>query len=206
MATRTTEPSGLLLVDKPAGITSHDAVSVARRALKTRRVGHAGTLDPFATGLLVILFGRGTRLISYVPGEPKVYEATIRLGAETETDDRTGAITRTAALPSDERIAAAVALLTGNILQPPPAYSAKQVDGTRAYAAARKGMPLDLPAVPVTVHSWSLAAREGWFAYALLAPTLILLALLDMLGQQDRDIDSLEELEALAAEALGFKD
>ena len=161
MATRTTEPSGLLLVDKPAGITSHDAVSVARRALKTRRVGHAGTLDPFATGLLVILFGRGTRLISYVPGEPKVYEATIRLGAETETDDRTGAITRTADLPSDERIAAAVALLTGNILQTPPAYSAKQVDGTRAYAAARKGMPLDLPAVPVTVHSWSLAAREG---------------------------------------------
>ena len=95
MATPTTESSGLLLVDKPAGITSHDVVAIVRRALRTRRVGHAGTLDPFATGLLVVLVGRGTRLIPYIDGEPKVYEATIRFGAETDTDDRTGRVTRT---------------------------------------------------------------------------------------------------------------
>lgn len=90
METPTPEVSGVLLVDKPAGITSHDVVAIVRRATRTRRVGHAGTLDPFATGLLVVLVGRGTRLIPYIDGEPKVYEATIRFGAETDTDDVTG--------------------------------------------------------------------------------------------------------------------
>ena len=88
---------GLLLVDKPAGMTSHDVVDRARRALRTKRVGHAGTLDPFATGLLVLLVGRATRLLPYVDGEPKAYDATIRFGAETNTDDLTGEVTRTAA-------------------------------------------------------------------------------------------------------------
>jgi tRNA pseudouridine55 synthase len=161
MATPTTESSGLLLVDKPAGITSHDVVAIVRRALHTRRVGHAGTLDPFATGLLVVLFGRGTRLIPYVPGEPKVYEATIQFGAETDTDDRTGNVTRTAEPASDDAIARAIALLTGAIDQVPPSYSAKQVDGTRAYAAARRGAPLELEPVRVTVHEWMLAGRDG---------------------------------------------
>ena len=154
-------PGGLLLVDKPAGITSHDVVSIVRRAARTRRVGHTGTLDPFATGLLVVLVGRGTRLIPYVEGEPKVYEATIRLGVETDTDDSTGSVIREMAAPSDAAIAAALPALTGVIDQVPPSYSAKQVEGRRAYDAARKGAPLDLPAVPVTVHEWTVLGREG---------------------------------------------
>jgi len=149
----------MLLVDKPAGITSHDVVSVARRALGERRIGHTGTLDPFATGLLVLLTGHATRLLPYVDGEPKEYEATIRWGAETDTDDATGAVTRASAgSPARERIDAAIATLTGRIEQVPPDYSAKQVGGRRAHAAARRGSPLALAAVPVHVHSW--AVRE----------------------------------------------
>lgn len=157
----TADGGGVLLIDKPAGITSHDAVAVVRRATHTRRVGHAGTLDPFATGLLVVLVGRGTRLIPYVEGEPKVYEATIRFGAETDTDDSTGECVRVAAAPHDEVIAEAIARLTGGIEQLPPAYSAKQVGGTRAYAAARRGESLDLPAARVTVHEWKVTGRSG---------------------------------------------
>lgn len=154
-------PGGLLLVDKPAGITSHDVVSIVRRAAHTRRVGHTGTLDPFATGLLVVLVGRGTRLIPYVEGEPKVYQATIRLGVGTDTDDRTGSVIREVASPSDAAVAAALPSLTGTIEQVPPAYSAKQVEGRRAYAAARKGVPLGLSPVPVTVHEWTILGRDG---------------------------------------------
>jgi tRNA pseudouridine55 synthase len=146
----------LLLVDKPAGITSHDVVSVARRALGTRRIGHAGTLDPFATGLLVLLVGTATRLLPYIDGEPKVYDATITFGSETDTDDLTGNVTVSAPLPEPERVRDAVMQLTGEIDQVPPAYSAKQVEGQRAYAAARRGTALDLPPVRVVVHSWSL--------------------------------------------------
>lgn len=156
------DAGGLLLVDKPAGVTSHDVVALARRALRTRRVGHAGTLDPFATGLLVILSGRGTRLIPYVDGEPKVYEATIRFGSETDTDDATGTATRESdVVPDNASIAEGIARLTGAIDQVPPAYSAKQVGGTRAYAAARRGEPLDLRPVAVTVHRWEVLGREG---------------------------------------------
>lgn len=152
---------GLLLVDKPAGITSHDVVSIVRRAARERRVGHTGTLDPFATGLLVVLVGRGTRLIPYVEGEPKVYEATIRFGAETDTDDRTGTVVRELSSPSHAAVASALPALTGTIDQVPPAYSAKQVEGRRAYAAARSGAPLDLAPVRVTVHDWTVLGRDG---------------------------------------------
>lgn len=152
---------GVLLVDKPAGITSHDAVAIVRRALGSRRAGHAGTLDPFATGLLVVLVGSGTRLIQFIDGEPKVYEAVIRFGAETDTDDVTGSIVRSAPPPSDAAIGAAIARLTGEIDQVPPAYSAKQVGGVRAYAAARRGAALELEAARVTVHEWTLMARTG---------------------------------------------
>ncbi len=161
MGTATADASGLLLVDKPAGITSHDVVALVRRVVHTRRVGHTGTLDPFATGLLVVLVGRGTRLIPYVDGEPKVYDAVIRFGAETDTDDGTGQVTRTADAPSDVAIAEGIGRLTGAIEQIPPAYSAKKVDGTRAYAAARQGAPLTLAAASVTVHGWTLADRTG---------------------------------------------
>jgi tRNA pseudouridine55 synthase len=157
---RTTAIDGVLLVDKPRGVTSHDVVAVARRALGTRRVGHTGTLDPFATGLLVLLVGRGTRLAQYVAGEPKVYDATIVLGAETTTDDETGETTRVAPLPSSEDVDRAIASLTGSLLQTPPDYSAKQVGGRRAYAAARAGAPLALQPAPVVVHSWQIRRRS----------------------------------------------
>ena len=153
--------AGLLLVDKPAGITSHDAVAIVRRATRTRRVGHTGTLDPFATGLLVVLVGRGTRLIPYVDGDRKTYEAVVRFGAETDTDDLTGSVIRESALPSDEAVAAALATLPGESLQRPPAYSAKQVGGRRAYAAARAGNPLELRPVPVRIFSVSARERDG---------------------------------------------
>ncbi|HXT15895.1 MAG TPA: tRNA pseudouridine(55) synthase TruB [Gemmatimonadaceae bacterium] len=160
-ADRVGSPNALLLVDKPAGLTSHDVVARVRRALRTKRVGHTGTLDPFATGLLVVLISRGTRLIPYVEGEPKVYEATIRLGSETDTDDLTGTVLRQAEPPSDAAIADAIARLTGAIDQIPPSFSAKQVDGQRAYDAARKGTPLHLPPVRVTVHEWTILHRAG---------------------------------------------
>jgi len=134
-------------------------VAIVRRATHSRRVGHTGTLDPFATGLLVVLVGRGTRLIPYIDGEPKVYEATFRFGAETDTDDRTGTVTREAELPRDASIAEGIARLTGEIDQMPPAYSAKKVDGTRSYDAARRGMSLDLKSSRVTVHEWGLIRR-----------------------------------------------
>ena len=152
---------GLLLVDKPAGMTSHDVVDRARRALRTKRIGHAGTLDPFATGLLVLLVGRATRLLPYVDGEPKVYEATIRFGSETNTDDLTGEVTRTAPAPSNDAVSSALGALTGEIDQLPPAFSAKQVGGKRAYVAARRGETLELAPVRVRVHSWKLRGREG---------------------------------------------
>ncbi len=149
---------GLLLVDKPSGPTSHDVVSVVRRALGIKRVGHAGTLDPFATGLLVVLIGRATRLLPYMDAEPKRYEATVRFGVATDTDDATGNATSETALPSRPAVERAMAELTGDILQQPPAFSAKQVGGRRSYAAARRGELLELAPVGVRVHSWSVRA------------------------------------------------
>jgi tRNA pseudouridine55 synthase len=161
METLTTDVAGLLLVDKPASMTSHDVVSIVRRGVHTRRVGHAGTLDPFATGLLVLLLGRGTRLMPFIDGEPKVYDATIAFGAETDTDDATGEITREAPLPVASAIDDGIARLTGEIMQVPPAYSAKQVGGTRAYAAARRGKQLELAPALVTIHEWKTLSRDA---------------------------------------------
>jgi tRNA pseudouridine55 synthase len=155
------EVDGVLLVDKPEGMTSHDVVAVARRALGTRRIGHTGTLDPFATGLLVLLVGHATRLRPYVEGEPKVYDATIRFGVETDTADPTGIPVREAPLPTAARVAEGIAQLTGQIEQVPPAYSAKQVSGARAYAAARRGDPLVLRPATVVVHRWDVRAERG---------------------------------------------
>ena len=157
----TAATDGLLLLDKPAGISSHDAVLAARRALHEKRIGHAGTLDPFATGLLVLLTGRATRLLPYIPGEPKVYDATIQFGRETDTEDLHGAVTREAAPPAESDVRAALPALTGAIAQVPPAYSAKRIDGQRAYEAARAGVMLELKPVTITVHSWELLAWHG---------------------------------------------
>ena len=162
--------SGLLYVDKPAGMTSHDVVSVVRRAARSKRVGHAGTLDPFATGLLVLAVNSATRLLPYVVGEPKVYDAVIRFGAETNTDDRTGEVTREAIPPANQLLTApdasplreAMAALTGRLAQVPPAFSAKHVNGERAYAMARRGEVVALPPVDVNVMNWEwLAGGDG---------------------------------------------
>ena len=158
---RESTTDGLLLVDKPAGVTSHDVVLAARRAFGESRIGHAGTLDPFATGLLVLLLGRATRLLPHLDGVPKEYEATIALGSETETDDLDGAVVRMATAPSDDAIAAAIPKLTGVLDQVPPAYSAKRVDGRRAYEAARAGDQLVLAPARVEVFEWRDISREG---------------------------------------------
>jgi tRNA pseudouridine55 synthase len=152
---------GLLLVDKPAGMTSHDVVLAARRAFGESRIGHAGTLDPFATGLLVLLLGRATRLLPHLDGVPKEYEAILSLGRETDTDDLQGAVVREAEPPTDAAIADAIARLTGPLDQVPPAYSAKRVAGRRAYDAARSGVTLELAPVRVEVFEWREIQRDG---------------------------------------------
>ena len=134
-------------------------MAIARGATRTRRIGHTGTLDPFATGLLVLLTGQATRLAQYVDGEPKVYETTIVFGAETDTDDLTGTVKRSAPPPDPAAVDEAVLRLTGEIEQMPPDYSAKLSGGVRAYDAARKGAPLALEPVRVTVHKWTMLSR-----------------------------------------------
>ena len=160
---RPAPPDGLLVIDKPAGWTSHDVVARVRRLVGTKRVGHAGTLDPMATGVLVLGVERATRLLTYLVGADKDYDATIRLGVATTTDDAEGEVlTRTDADVSPEAVAAGVARLTGAILQRPSSVSAIKVDGKRAYARVRAGESVDLPARPVTVHRLDvLALRPG---------------------------------------------
>ncbi len=156
----TTPSEGLLLVDKPAGVSSHDVVAIARRALHEKRIGHAGTLDPFATGLLILLLGRATRLMRYVHDEPKVYDAIVKFGAETDTEDPHGSVVRESPLPSRAALDLAVPTFVGTFQQVPPAFSAKQVDGERSYDLARAGRAVPLAAVSVTVHECTLSAFE----------------------------------------------
>jgi tRNA pseudouridine55 synthase len=147
------------LIDKPAGMTSHDVVSRARRAVKTRSIGHTGTLDPFATGLLILLTGRATRLARYVEQQSKTYLATARLGFATTTDDRTGEPIQPASgagAVREEDVAAALQAMMGLQQQTPPAYSAKKVGGKRSYHLARKGEAVALAPVDVTVHQVDL--------------------------------------------------
>jgi tRNA pseudouridine55 synthase len=151
---------GLLLVDKPSGVTSHDIVDACRRAYGERSVGHLGTLDPFATGLLVLLFGRATRLATFIGGDPKVYDATVQFGTETDTDDLTGIPVRTGPVPTEDAIRGALPDLTGEIEQVPPSFSAKHVSGSggRAYVAARRGQPVELVPSRVVVYRWEIRA------------------------------------------------
>jgi tRNA pseudouridine55 synthase len=149
------EPVGILLIDKPAGLTSHDAVQVVRRATKMRRVGHFGTLDPFATGLLVCAIGPATRLAVFCSGHDKTYEVTVRLGWRSTTDDSEGelSVTEDVVTPSREMIDEVCQAWQGHVAQAPPAYSAKHVGGKRAYQRARAGETVTLPEVEVTIHS-----------------------------------------------------
>ncbi|UKJ64472.1 tRNA pseudouridine(55) synthase TruB [Cellulosimicrobium cellulans] len=155
---RPTAPDGLVVVDKPGGWTSHDVVGRGRRLAGTRKVGHAGTLDPMATGVLVLGVGRATKLLTYVVGADKDYDATIRLGASTTTDDAEGEVVASADASGVGRadLDRAVADLTGEILQVPSTVSAIKVDGKRAYARARAGEDVALAARPVVVSRFEV--------------------------------------------------
>jgi len=149
-----TAVDGLIIVDKPVGLTSHDVVARARRALNTRRIGHGGTLDPMATGVLVLGVGRSTRLLTYVVGTGKVYRATIRLGQATITDDAEGEVVSSSRTPvADEAIAADLRRMVGEIDQVPSAVSAIKIKGVRSYHRVRQGEAVELPARRVTINS-----------------------------------------------------
>ena len=155
--------NGVLPVDKPVGPTSHDAVAAVRRALRIKQVGHTGTLDPFASGLLLVCVGPATRLAEYVTPLSKTYRATMRLGEATDTDDRMGTVVSSSDAwreLSPEVVEAALMTQVGEIDQVPPAYSAKKVAGERMYDVARRGGEVDLPPVRVTVHAIRVVSME----------------------------------------------
>lgn len=146
--------NGVVVVDKPSGPTSHDVVAAARRALREKSIGHAGTLDPLATGVLALACGRATRLVRFLSAADKEYEAAIRFGVTTDTYDASGAVqTQTPARPTRDAVVAALAALGGERLQTPPAYSAKKIDGHRAYDLARQARPVAVTPARVTLHS-----------------------------------------------------
>jgi tRNA pseudouridine55 synthase len=147
---------GVVLYDKPAGVTSHDVVARMRRALGRRRIGHAGTLDPFATGLLLILVGRATRVQRFLMALRKTYEATARFGAVSTTGDPEGEIVFTGVVPEGD-----LSLPTGSVRQRPPAFSAVKVGGRRAYALARAGNPVELAERVVEVYRFEERWRSG---------------------------------------------
>ncbi len=157
---------GILIIDKPEGWTSHDVVARARRVLKEKRVGHTGTLDPFATGVLVLLVGRATRLAQFHAGAEKEYEATVRLGFNTDTGDLTGERrggggTADCANLKLEEVEAAIAPLRGEFEQVPPMYSAKKVGGKKLYELARRGEEIERKAVPVRVSEFEIVVDEN---------------------------------------------
>ena len=153
---------GLLLIDKPQGITSHDVVAIVRRTTRVKKVGHAGTLDPMATGLLVLGLGRATRLLRFLGDLPKTYEGTLRLGVETDTLDGDGAVTRESAVAvTDDAVARAMTAKLGESSQRPPAFSAVKVGGRKLYDAARRGEMLRAEPRTVRVDRFDLVARNG---------------------------------------------
>lgn len=153
---------GLLLVEKPPGITSHDVVNEVRRAFGIRKVGHAGTLDPMASGLLLVGVGRATRLLRFLGHLEKEYEGTGRLGTVTDTLDALGEIVRTAAVDvSEDQLRGAMTGLVGEIEQQPPAYSAVKVGGRKLYEAARRGEPVEAPIRRVVVSRFDLLGFDG---------------------------------------------
>jgi len=153
---------GILIIDKPAGITSHDVVARARRILKTKRVGHTGTLDPFATGVMVILVGKATRLAQFLDKDEKEYEADIRFGFETDTGDLTGSPkseVQSSKPVSAEDVERVLPQFRGEIMQTPPMYSAKKIDGKKLYELARKGVEVERKAVSVTITRLELVGE-----------------------------------------------
>ena len=155
--------NGVLLIDKPVGPTSHDVVARMRQVTRERSIGHAGTLDPRATGLLVVLLGKGTRLATLLGGHDKTYEAVLRLGWSTTTDDAAGERMDTPAgpLPSDDELREVLRTFSGSFEQMPPQHSAKKVDGYKAYELARRDKPVSLKTAKVIAHSMDFIDREG---------------------------------------------
>ncbi len=158
--------NGILIIDKPAGITSHDVVNRVRRRLGTKRVGHTGTLDPFATGVMVILVGQATRLARFLDKDEKEYEAVIRFGFETETGDATGSPKIGTEETGDRAVEIGLlkrvlADLRGEISQVPPMYSAKKIDGRKLYELARRGETIERPAVRVNISRLELISTTG---------------------------------------------
>ena len=158
--------NGALIIDKPAGLTSHDVVARVRKIIGERRVGHTGTLDPFATGVLVVLVGRATRLAQFLSGAEKEYEATVRLGYATDTGDLTGTrvptgFTTEATEFHREEVETAMASLRGDLEQTPPMYSAKKLGGRKLYELARRGEEVERRPVRVTVSEFELSSNNG---------------------------------------------
>jgi len=155
---------GILIIDKPEGITSHDIVARCRRILKTKRIGHTGTLDPFATGVMVVLVGKATRLAQFLDKDAKEYEATVRLGFETNTGDRTGELRITNYELRDistDDIEGVLEDFRGEIWQTPPMYSAKKVEGKKLYELARKGVEIERQPVKVTNYELRITNYES---------------------------------------------
>ena len=157
------EVSGVFVVDKPAGITSHDVVARVRKILRQRQVGHFGTLDPFATGVLPVSVGKATRFAQFYLKSRKAYEGTIRFGFSTDTYDATGQPTSvtTAVTPDAAALEGSLVAFTGRLLQTPPPYSAKRVGGVRAYELARQHKPVDLAPVEVEIYALELLSLQG---------------------------------------------
>lgn len=152
---------GILVVDKPAGPTSHDVVALVRRLAATKRVGHGGTLDPFASGVLPVFLGRATRVVEYHLGDRKAYRATVCFGASSTTDDLEGELTPATSAPDRDGVSGALPRFVGSIEQRPPAYSALKVAGRRAYALARAGATVELSPRTVTIERLELVDWDG---------------------------------------------
>jgi tRNA pseudouridine55 synthase len=204
-------PHGVVIVDKPGGVTSFDVVAQLRRALKTKAVGHAGTLDPMATGVLVVCIGEATKLVQYLTADSKRYTATLTLGSATDTLDADGTVTTTMPVPPDPdgtRLQRAIAAEIARKAQVPPQVSAIHVDGERAYDLARRGIEVALPARPVQVHALdahytdprtvqlSVHAAKGYYVRALARDLAASLGTVGHLRALRRDASGPYELHA----------
>ena len=171
MSTETLAPDGVLIVNKHAGVTSHDIVGMVRRLFGTRAVGHAGTLDPMATGVLVVLLGRAAKATEYLSGGDKRYIATLRLGLTTDTQDTTGTVLTTSEdVPTEQQVQAILPDFRGEILQMPPMYSALKVGGQKLVDLARQGVVVERKARPVTVHALTATKTDSKTDYTLDVP------------------------------------
>jgi len=155
------EKDGLVLINKPSGMTSHDVVNVARHAFGIRRIGHAGTLDPMATGLLILGIGKSTKKLGNITGSSKTYDAEITLGASSTTDDKEGVIEKSGdTQPTLEQIKNVLEKFTGEIMQTPPIFSAIKVNGQRAYKIARRGETIKMEPRKITIHKIELVSYK----------------------------------------------